>query len=117
MNPDEGAALLEGALFCCPACPVPKNPPEVLLACAWPKFQPDPPAGLFAPPPNRLLPSPPPPPAPKRELPPAVFVLPNEFPAVDAAGLIFDPNSPPAGFEAVVFVWPKRLPEAPLVEG
>ena len=94
MNPDEGAALLEAALFC-PACP------EVLLPCAWPKLQPDPPTGLFDPPPNKLLPPPPPP---KSELPPAAFVLPNGFAADDAGGLTLDPNNPPADVEAEVFV-------------
>ena len=113
MNPDEGAALLDGELFGGPGCPVPKTPPEVLSPCTWPKLQPDPPAGLFAPPPNMLLPPPPPtPPPPKTELPPAVLMLPNGF--ADAGGLTLDPNRPPAGVEAVVFVWPKRLPELPL---
>ncbi len=124
VKPGEGAALLEGALFGCAAGPVPKIPPEVLLPWTWPKLQLDPPAGLLAPPPNILLspplvppPPPPPPPPPKRELPPAVPVLPNGFAADDAGGLAFDPNSPPAGVEAGVFVWPKRLPELPLVAG
>lgn len=114
MNPDEGAALLAGASFCCPVCPVPKFPPEVLLPCTWPKLQPDPPAGLFAPPPKRLELTPP---APNREPPPAVLVLPNGLAAEDTGGLALEPNSPPVDVEAVVFVWPKRLPEPPLVAG
>ena len=101
MIPGEGAPLLEVVLFCCPTCPVPKSPPGVLLSCAWPKPQPDPPVGLFVPPPNRLLP---PPPLPKRELPPAVLVLPNGFAAEDVEELAFAPKIPPAGIEAVVFV-------------
>ncbi len=116
VKPDEGAALLEGALFGCAACPVPKISPGVLLPWTWPKLQEGPPAGLLAPPPNILLPPPPPPP-PNRELPPAVPVLPNGFAADDAGGLAFDPNSPPAGVEEGVFVWPKGLPELPLVAG
>lgn len=46
-----------------------------------------------------------------------MLVLPNGFAAEDEEGLAIDPNSPPAGVEAAVFVWPKRLPEAPLVVG
>ena len=122
VNPDEGAALLEGPSFCCWACPLPKSAPGVLFPCAWPKLQPDPPpVGLFDPPPNRLLPLPAPAPAPapapppKTELPPDVLVLANGFAAEDAGVLALDPNSPPAGAEVVVFVWPKRLPEVPLV--
>ena len=104
-------------LFCCPACPLPKTPPVVLLPCAWPKLQPDPPAVIFDPPPKRLLPPPPPPPPPKSVLPPAVLVLANGFAAEDAGGLAVDPKSPLPGVEAVALVWPKILPELPLVTG
>lgn len=118
MNPDAGAALLGVAAFCCPACPAPKISLEVLLPFAWPKLQPDPPACLFAPPPKTLLPPPPPsPPPPNGEAPPAVLVLPNRFAAEDAGGWAPDPNNPLAEFDAVVFVWPKRVPDFPLVAG
>ena len=118
VDPDEGAALLEGASFCCPACTPPKIPLEVSLPCVWPKVQPDPPTGLFDPPPNILLPPVPPPPPlpPKREVPPVVLVL-NEFAAEDAGGWALDPNKPLAGVVAAVFVWPKRLLEAALAAG
>lgn len=46
-----------------------------------------------------------------------MLVLPNGFAAEDAVVLAFDPNSPPAGVEAGVFVWPKGLPESPVVAG
>ena len=65
-----------------------------------------------------LLPPPPPaPPPPKRELPPAVLVLLNGVVADEAGGLALDPNSPPAGVEFAVFVWPNRLLEPPPVAG
>ena len=77
--------------------------------CPAPKI---PPAGLFDPPPNRVLPPPP-----KTELAPAVLVLPNVFAVEDAGVLALDPNSPPAGVDAEVDVWPKRPLEVPLVVG
>ena len=46
-----------------------------------------------------------------------MLVLPNVFAAEDAEGVAVDPNSPPAGVEVEVFVWPKRPPGAPLVAG
>ena len=117
MNPDEGAALLKGTSFCCPACSVPKTPSDVLLPCAWPKLQPHPAPGLLDPLPNILL-VPPPLTAPillKRALPPAVLALSNGFAAKDAGGLILDLNSLPAEVKAEVFGWLNRLPESPLV--
>ena len=46
-----------------------------------------------------------------------MLVVPNGFTAEDAELLALEPNSPPAGFEAAVFVWPKRVLEPPLVVG
>lgn len=46
-----------------------------------------------------------------------MVVLPNGVAAEDAVVLALDPNSPPAGVEAGVFVRPKRLPESPVVAG
>lgn len=90
-KPLEGA-VVDGWLFCDPACP--NNPP----LCLFPPPKSRPPLR----PPNvgaGVVPETPP----KREFPPAVLVLPNGLDPDVVGGLVVEPNRLPAGFELLGF--------------